>query len=469
MLRCSDGSYYVGYTDSLEHRIAQHHAGEIDGYTYERRPVELVWSQETATREEALAAERQIKGWGRAKKQALIGGDWKAIQRHAWGTRNPLPDHLRQMETSGAPLDTSGRSEAQAQSGPSIPQGERVRSGNSVHPEVSKGPLDDQFLLEGVLTHQRRALAKAITLLESTRPDHRERADALLNALLPHTGHAMRLGISGVPGVGKSTFIEALGLALIAKGHRVAVLAVDPSSSVSGGSILGDKTRMELLSVNDAAYIRPSPASGTLGGVAEKTREAMLVCEAAGHDVVIVETVGVGQSETAVASMTDMFVLLQLPNAGDDLQAIKKGVMELADLVVINKADLDPDAATRAEAQITSALRLLGLRGRAEHGSDRWHARVMQISALKGQGIDTFWSQVEQFHQLRRASGEFDARRKQQALAWMWDLIHARLHADFRRHPAVREALADALRDVTEARIAPSSAARALLDRFERT
>ena len=469
MLRCSDGSYYVGHSDSLEHRIAQHHAGEIDGYTHERRPVELVWSQETATREDALAAERQIKEWGRAKKEALICGDWKAIQRHAWGIRNPMPDHLKEMGTSGASFDTSGRSEAHAQPGPSIPQGERVRSGNSVRPEVSKGLPDDQSLIQGVLTHQRRALAKAITLLESTRPDHRERADALLNALLPHTGHAMRLGISGVPGVGKSTFIEALGLALIARGHRVAVLAVDPSSSVSGGSILGDKTRMELLSVNDAAYIRPSPASGTLGGVAEKTREAMLVCEAAGHDVVIVETVGVGQSETAVASMTDMFVLLQLPNAGDDLQAIKKGVMELADLVVINKADLDPDAATRAEAQITSALRLLGLRGRAEHGSDRWHARVMQISALKGQGIDTFWSQVEQFHQLRRASGEFDARRKQQALAWMWDLIHARLHADFRRHPAVREALADALRDVTEARIAPSSAARALLDRFERT
>src|SRR5213076_1132930 len=175
---------------------------------------------------------------------------------------------------------------------------------------------------------------------------------------LPHTGHAMRLGISGVPGVGKSTFIEALGLALIAKGHRVAVLAVDPSSSVSGGSILGDKTRMEKLSVHDAAYIRPSPASGTLGGVAEKTRESMLVCEAAGYDIVIVETVGVGQSEIAVAGMTDMLVLMQLPNAGDDLQAIKKGVMELADLVVINKADLDPDAATRAQAQITSAMRI---------------------------------------------------------------------------------------------------------------
>ena len=192
---------------------------------------------------------------------------------------------------------------------------------------------------------QRRAIAKAITLLESTRPDHRAQADELLAALLPHTGKAFRLGISGVPGVGKSTFIEILGLYLIKQGHRVAVLTIDPSSTVSGGSILGDKTRMENLSVHERAYIRPSPSSGTLGGVAEKTREALLVCEAADYDVVIVETVGVGQSETAVASMTDMFVLMQLPNAGDDLQAIKKGVMELADIVIINKSDIDPIAA----------------------------------------------------------------------------------------------------------------------------
>ena len=229
-------------------------------------------------------------------------------------------------------------------------------------------PPQDQALADALLgapgAAQRRAMAKAITLLESTRADHRLRADALLSALLPATGKSFRLGLSGVPGVGKSTFIEALGLFLIEQGHRVAVLAIDPSSSLSGGSILGDKTRMERLSVQQRAYIRPSPASGTLGGVAEKTREALLVCEAAGHDIVIVETVGVGQSETAVAAMTDMFVLLQLPNAGDDLQAIKKGVMELADLVVINKADIDPDAATRAEAMIMSSLRLLGLHGR---------------------------------------------------------------------------------------------------------
>ncbi|MES2229194.1 MAG: methylmalonyl Co-A mutase-associated GTPase MeaB [Pseudomonadota bacterium] len=318
----------------------------------------------------------------------------------------------------------------------------------------------DQALLDGVRHGERRALAKAITLLESTRADHRARADDMLNALLPHTGRGMRLGISGVPGVGKSTFIEALGLALIARGHRVAVLAIDPSSSLSGGSILGDKTRMERLSTDDAAYIRPSPASGTLGGVAEKTREAMLVCEAAGYDVVIVETVGVGQSETAVASMTDLFVLLQLPNAGDDLQAIKKGVMELADLVVVNKADIDPAAATRAQAQITGSLRLF-----AGHDDA---PRVLTMSALKGDGFDAFWSAVEAFHARRRASGEFDARRKRQALAWMWDIVHARLQADFRRHAAVRKALPQTLADVTEARVAPSAAARSLLSLFER-
>ena len=314
---------------------------------------------------------------------------------------------------------------------------------------------------------QRRALAKAITLLESTRADHRARADELLTGLLPHTGQSFRLGISGVPGVGKSTFIEALGLALIAQGHRVAVLAIDPSSTVSGGSILGDKTRMEKLSVHPQAYIRPSPSSGTLGGVAAKTREAMLVCEAAGHDVVIVETVGVGQSETAVAGMTDLFVLLQLPNAGDDLQAIKRGVMELADLVVINKADIDPAAATRAQAQITSALRIFSFHGHPAHGAERWQPRVLQISALKGDGVAAFWSTVREAESKRRASGEFDERRRGQALAWMWDIVQARLQSDFQRHPAVRSALPQTLNDVSAARVAPSSAAHALLGLFE--
>jgi LAO/AO transport system kinase len=313
---------------------------------------------------------------------------------------------------------------------------------------------------------QRRAMAKAITLLESTRADHRAQADALLTELLPHTGKAFRLGISGVPGVGKSTFIEALGLYLIALGHRVAVLAVDPSSSVSGGSILGDKTRMEHLSVNERAYIRPSPSSGTLGGVAEKTREAMLVCEAAGYDIVIVETVGVGQSETAVAGMTDMFVLMQLPNAGDDLQAIKKGVMELADLVVINKADIDPDAATRARAQITSALRILGQHGHpdhAHHDAKVWHPQVVQLSALKAQGLEQFWQAVSQFRDLQTRNGRLAARRQHQALNWMWERIDAGLKQAFKGHPAVRALLPQVTKEVEQGRLAASTAARRLL------
>ena len=314
---------------------------------------------------------------------------------------------------------------------------------------------------------QRRAIAKAITLLESTRADHRLRADELLTAILPHAGKSFRLGISGVPGVGKSTFIEALGLYLIEKGHRVAVLTIDPSSTVSGGSILGDKTRMEKLSVHEMAYIRPSPSSGTLGGVAEKTREAMLVCEAAGYDVVIVETVGVGQSETAVAGMTDMFALMQLPNAGDDLQAIKKGVMELADLVVINKADLDADAATRAQAQITSALRLFGQHGHpghAHHDQAVWHPTVIQLSALLGQGVDRFWDEVEKFRALQVSNGRLTARRQHQALAWMWERIEAGLRQNFRADPRVRELLPQLKKQVEQGKLASSTAARQLLE-----
>ena len=311
---------------------------------------------------------------------------------------------------------------------------------------------------------QRRAIAKAITLLESTRTDHRVQADELLTALLPHTGHSFRLGISGVPGVGKSTFIEALGLYLIEQGQRVAVLTIDPSSTVSGGSILGDKTRMERLSVDERAYIRPSPSSGTLGGVAEKTREAMLVCEAAGYDVVIVETVGVGQSETAVQGMTDMFVLMQLPNAGDDLQAIKKGVMELADLVVINKADIDALAAQRAQLQITAAMQLLGMFG--SHAETLWHPKAMQISALNGQGVDTFWAAVTEFKTLQTANGRLAARRQQQALAWMWERIDAGLKQAFRQHPQVQKLLPELTEAVMAGRVPASTAARNLLLAF---
>lgn len=330
--------------------------------------------------------------------------------------------------------------------------------------------MTPQQLQEGILhgtpAVRRRAMAKAITLLESTRADHRAQGDELLTALLPHTGRAFRLGISGVPGVGKSTFIEALGLHLIAQGLKVAVLAIDPSSTVSGGSILGDKTRMEHLSVHPDAYIRPSPSSGTLGGVAEKTREAMLVCEAAGYDVVIIETVGVGQSEIAVQGMTDMFCVLQLPNAGDDLQAIKKGVMELADLVVINKADIDPHAATRAQAQITSSLRLLSMHGNPEHAhhdESLWTPKVITLSALKGEGVDGFWAAVQEFRRLQTANGRLAARRERQSLAWMWERIDAGLKQAFRQHPQVRELLPRLQQDVAAGRVAASTAARNLL------
>lgn len=322
-------------------------------------------------------------------------------------------------------------------------------------------PISVTAIVNSTGSAQRRAIAKAITLLESTRADHRAQADELLTALLPHSGQSFRLGISGVPGVGKSTFIEALGLYLIGQGHRVAVLTIDPSSTVSGGSILGDKTRMEMLSVHERAYIRPSPSSGTLGGVAEKTREAMLVCEAAGYDIVIVETVGVGQSETAVANMTDMFVLMQLPNAGDDLQAIKKGVMELADLVAINKADIDALAAQRAQLQITSAMQLLGLFGR--HDESTWHPKALQLSALNGQGVDQFWAAVTEFKTLQMANGKFAVRRQQQSLAWMWERIDTGLKQAFRQHPQVQKLLPQLTQEVMAGRIAASTAARNML------
>ena len=327
-------------------------------------------------------------------------------------------------------------------------------------PELGQSAVDarDLALVEGLLAGNRRELAKAITLVESTRPDHALRAQKLLDAVLPHAGRSLRLGISGVPGVGKSTFIEALGLYLIGRGHRIAVLAVDPSSTLHGGSILGDKTRMELLSQRTEAFIRPSPSSGSLGGVAAHTREALLLCEAAGYDIIIVETVGVGQSETAVAGMTDCFVLLQLPNAGDDLQAIKKGIMELADLVVFNKADIDPAAAQLAAAQMRSALSML------HPASPNWKPPVLTLSAMRKDGLVEFWQTLEKFRTTLGASGEFDARRRHQALAWMWQLIDAGLRSHFHQAPAVMSELQDTTVAVEAGRMTPAEAARRLLD-----
>jgi LAO/AO transport system kinase len=480
ILQCVDGSYYCGHTDDLAIRLRQHEDGDT-GYTRERKPVQLLWQGEFETREGALAFELQVKGWSRAKKEALIRGDWEEIQRLARSKEklrfSVRPEPVEGHEGGGAQglrqaqpeRDGAGDVEQQpAETPPAVRPTPRpsVRAGSptTVRPELVEG------LVRGVLhqdpIQQRRGLAKAITLIESTRPDHRDEADVLLTQLLPRCGHSFRLGISGVPGVGKSTFIEALGLYLIEQGHRVAVLTVDPSSTVSGGSILGDKTRMEKLSVHPQAYIRPSPSSGTLGGVAEKTREAMLVCEAAGYDVVIVETVGVGQSELAVANMTDMFVLMQLPNAGDDLQAIKKGVMELADLVVINKADLDLDAATRAQAQISGALHLLGAHAppnAAHQSTPVWQPQVMQCSALQGHGIADFWACVTQFRSQQHAGGLHADRRQQQALAWMWERIDHDLKLAFRQHPQVQALLPSLTADVAAGRLPASTAARHLL------
>lgn len=317
---------------------------------------------------------------------------------------------------------------------------------------------EDQALADAVLAGQRRALAKTITLIESTRSDHRQRAQALLHTLLPHSGDSIRLGISGTPGVGKSTFIEAFGLHLIEQGHRVAVLAVDPSSSLSGGSILGDKTRMELLSAREEAFIRPSPSSGSLGGVAASTREAMLVCEAAGFDVIVVETVGVGQSETAVAGMTDAFCLLQQPNAGDDLQAMKKGIVELADIFVINKADLDPLAADLTAGQIKAALTLLRPTGA------RWQPPVVKVSAAFGDGIDHFWQQLGLYRQTVGETGELAAKRRHQSLSWMWALIESGLQERFRGHPGVRAAMPDLSAAVESGSVSPTVAAHRLLE-----
>jgi LAO/AO transport system kinase len=334
---------------------------------------------------------------------------------------------------------------------------------NDVFP--TRGPrrheLTDEEYYTGVRSGDVAILPRAITLIESSNPRHELQAERVLARLLPHTGDSIRVGITGAPGAGKSTFIEALGLQLVERGQRVAVLAVDPSSGISGGSILGDKTRMPKLSAQRAAYIRPSPAAGTLGGVARKTRETMLVCEAAGYQVNLIETVGVGQSEAAVADMTDCFLALMLPGAGDELQGIKRGLLELVDVLAVNKAD----GATQAAAELAAQQYRNALRSLAGQGKDD-ASTVLTCSALLHQGVDTVWSALEQRHARLAASGALDERRRRQSLHWMWSVVDDQVRQAIRTHPAVR-----AIRDGLEAEalagtLPATAAARRILAAF---
>ena len=323
---------------------------------------------------------------------------------------------------------------------------------------MARKPIDVKEYAKGVLDGSRTTLARAITLVESTKPAHRELAQQLLVELLPHAGGAHRVGITGVPGAGKSTFIEALGTSLTATGHRVAVLAVDPSSSRTGGSILGDKTRMARLSVDDNAFVRPSPTSGTLGGVARATRESIVLVEAAGYDVVLVETVGVGQSEIAVANMVDCFLLLALARTGDQLQGIKKGVLELADVVAVNKADgpHEPDA-RKAARELTGAMRLL--RGAAA-------PKVLTCSGLTGDGLDVVWDTVHSLRSTLDGSGELAARRRQQQVDWTWSMVHDQLLASLHGSPAVRALVPGLERHVKDGELTATLAAERILRAF---
>jgi LAO/AO transport system kinase len=314
------------------------------------------------------------------------------------------------------------------------------------------------YYVQGVTSQNRLVMAKTITLIESTLPAHQETARAVMDALLPHTGKAVRLGITGVPGAGKSTFIESFGMMLTQKGLRVAVLAVDPSSPRTGGSILADKTRMEKLSVNEQAFIRPSPSSGTLGGVARKTRETMMICEAAGYDVIMVETVGVGQSEVAVASMVDFFLVLMIAGAGDELQGIKKGVLELADAITVNKADGDNiDRAKMARQQYSTAMHLLS------PPSPDWSTPVMMCSSLTGTGLAEIWDMVLKHRKIMEEKGELERKRHEQSRLWMWALVKEGMEEWFYKNAQVVNLLPLIEKEVVGGRITATSGAARIL------
>jgi len=314
------------------------------------------------------------------------------------------------------------------------------------------------YYVQGVIGGNRLVMAKTITLIESILPEHQETAQAVMDALLPHTGKAVRLGITGVPGAGKSTFIESFGTMLTEKGHRVAVLAVDPSSPRTGGSILADKTRMEKLSTNERAFIRPSPSGGTLGGVARKTRETMMICEAAGYDVILVETVGVGQSEVAVASMVDFFLVLMIAGAGDEIQGIKKGVLELADAIAVNKADGDNvERAKLARAQYETAMHLLS------PPSPDWSTPVLLCSSLTGAGLEEIWETVLKHRKIMNDKGELERKRSEQSRLWMWALVKEGLEAWFAKNAQVVNLLPLIEKEVVNGKITATSGAARIL------
>jgi LAO/AO transport system kinase len=321
--------------------------------------------------------------------------------------------------------------------------------------------LDDY--VRGIRAGDRSTLGRAITLIESNAARDQAQAQELLIKILPETGKAQRIGITGVPGVGKSTFIESFGSFLTAQGHKVAVLAIDPTSGITKGSILGDKTRMEKLSRDDNAFIRPSPSSGSLGGVARKTRESMLVCEAAGYDVILVETVGVGQSETVVAEMVDLFLVLMLPGAGDELQGIKRGILELADILAVNKADANPAAARLAKRDYLSALKLMhGATGDARRGG----VPVLLLSGLSGEGIDVLWQSITEHFERGRQSGELDQKRLEQLRRWMWSMVEQRVLSALHTHPEVARIAPDLEASVLAGKLTPTLGAQALLRAF---
>lgn len=344
--------------------------------------------------------------------------------------------------------------------------GTDLGAGTAVAPEVLKRArqrINVDELYDAVLANDRTKIARAITLLESTSAAHRELAQELLVKLLPHSGDALRVGITGVPGVGKSTFIEALGMHLIAQGHRVAVVAIDPSSTKTRGSILGDKTRMSKLSNEEQAFIRPSPSAGTLGGVAKATREAMVVFEAAGYDVILVETVGVGQSEVAVSQMVDCFTFLALSGAGDQLQGIKKGVLEMAELVAINKADgANEKPAKRAARDLAAAMRMVRSR------DELWHPPTLTMSAVEGHGVAEFWDKVQEHHQVMVEAGEFEDRRRHQQIGWMWQMVHETIRLRLANDPGVKDTSRDMERMLRDGTTTPTLAAQNILAAFDR-